>query len=241
MSRIFITGDTHGDIDWGKLNNRQFPVGKTLTRDDYVIVCGDWGGVWGDGTDRYVQKWWKDKPYTLLFVDGNHENFEKLNEFPTEIWNGGRIHRIAENIIHLMRGQVFEIDGIKFYVMGGAASIDKQWRIPYISWWPEEIPSMSEEAEGFRNLEKNGNSVDVILTHDGPASVVRMMMEEFGKEFCSDGLSRGFDNLAEAIKFKHWFFGHYHIDKTISKYTCCYKKVYELVNNEPVLVTTKTV
>jgi hypothetical protein len=48
---IYITGDTHGMIDWEKLNTTEFPEQKSLTRDDYVIVVGDFGGVW-DGDIR---------------------------------------------------------------------------------------------------------------------------------------------------------------------------------------------
>ena len=140
MSRIFITGDTHGDIDFHKLNTENFPI-EGLTRDDYVIVCGDMGIVWGSNSDRYMQKWWESKPWTTLFVDGNHENFHKLYEYPVEEWHGGKIHRIMPHVYHLMRGQIFNIDGHSFFTMGGAASHDKWARKLNVSWWEEELPS----------------------------------------------------------------------------------------------------
>lgn len=70
-SRLFITGDCHGDIDFHKLTSKKFPEGNNLTKNDYVIVCGDMGVVW-DGTkqDKYIQKWYESKPWTTLFVDG---------------------------------------------------------------------------------------------------------------------------------------------------------------------------
>ena len=40
---IFITGDTHGDFARFKKGN--FPEQAELTKEDYVIICGDFGGV----------------------------------------------------------------------------------------------------------------------------------------------------------------------------------------------------
>lgn len=37
---IYITGDTHGALDIGKLNTKKFPEQKQMTKDDFVIVCG---------------------------------------------------------------------------------------------------------------------------------------------------------------------------------------------------------
>ena len=70
-SKSYVTGDAHGDIDFHKLNSKNFPIGATLTKDDYVIVCGDFGAIWdGAGQDRYLQNWYTEKPWTTLFVDG---------------------------------------------------------------------------------------------------------------------------------------------------------------------------
>ena len=94
MSRIFITGDTHGSYDIQKLARKNFPEGKTLTKDDYVIICGDFGCVWGGelaGSDRWWQNWLDEQPWTTLWVDGNHENHDLLKTYPIENWNGGLV------------------------------------------------------------------------------------------------------------------------------------------------------
>ena len=128
---IHITGDIHGTISVNKrLNTRNFPQQKQLTKNDYVIIAGDFGLIWdGSKEDQYWLKWLnKTKPFTTLFIDGNHENFDLLEEYPVEIWNGGKVHRINDSVIHLMRGQVFEIEGKKIFTFGGAASHDKEYR-----------------------------------------------------------------------------------------------------------------
>ena len=69
--KIYAVGDTHGDIDLYKFNSKFFREGKKLTKDDYVIICGDFGGVWDKGKyDKYIQKWYNECPWTTLFVDG---------------------------------------------------------------------------------------------------------------------------------------------------------------------------
>lgn len=98
----------------------------------------------------------------------NHENHDALDAYPVEFWNGGKVHKISDSIIHLMRGQVFTIEGKKFFTMGGAESHDKIYRKEGISWWPREMPSNDEYEEGLANLDKVNNQVDYILSHCAP-------------------------------------------------------------------------
>ena len=70
-NKFFVCGDTHADIDFHKLNTKNFPEGNTLTKDDFVIVCGDFRAICDRAkSDRYLQKWYDEKPWTTLFVDG---------------------------------------------------------------------------------------------------------------------------------------------------------------------------
>ena len=120
---IFITGDTHGD--WKeRFDNLTFPEQKELTKDDYVIIAGDFG-IWNDSPyENYWFDWLEKKSFTTLFVDGNYENFDLLDKIPVCRWNGGFVHFIRPSVIHLMRGQVFTIEGLKFFTFGGASSHD---------------------------------------------------------------------------------------------------------------------
>lgn len=112
---IYITGDCHGNFE--RFNTSIFPEQKEMTKDDYVIICGDFGGVWNRNeeskTETMVLDWLDCKPFTILFVDGNHENFDRLYAYPVEEWHGGKVHKIRPSVIHLMRGQVFELEGKK--------------------------------------------------------------------------------------------------------------------------------
>ena len=116
---IYITGDLHGENNIHKITAKGLrDKNLDLTEKDYLIICGDFGLVWhypetkGYKTDQYWLNWLANCPWTTLFIDGNHENFDLLETFPIEKWNGGNVQHIVRNkVIHLMRGQVFNIDG----------------------------------------------------------------------------------------------------------------------------------
>lgn len=247
---IYITGDCHGD--WSKLSSSNFHQQKELTKKDYVIVCGDFG-IWHDtNEERYWLKWLNEKPFTTLFIAGNHENYDRLyNDYPEESWHGGKIHKISDSIFHLMNGYVFDIDGIKIFAFGGASSHDiddgildrndfssdaefkreyRKWkkqdkifRVNHISWWQEEMPTKDEMNHGLHSLEAVNNKVDYIITHCAPQSLVHKVG---GFEYKPDELTEYFDEIKNTVDFKKWYFGHYHIDSEISeKFTVIYNNI----------------
>ena len=118
-----MTGDTHGDFS--RLRPVAFREQGGLTKDDYLIICGDFGGVW-DGSEIEQQwlDWLEDRSFTTLFVSGNHENYDLLRSYPTSVWHGGLVQPIRPSVLHLMRGQLYEICGKKVFTMGGASSHD---------------------------------------------------------------------------------------------------------------------
>lgn len=219
---IFITGDTHGDIDFHKLDSNHF---REAGEGDYVIVCGDFGCCWdGDARDRRIQDWYNSRPWTTLFVDGNHENHDLINSCQAEEWNGGKVHRISEKIIHLMRGQIFTIEGKTFFTMGGATSQDRMYRQEGKSWWPSEMPSREEMDEAIANLDKV-QKVDYILTHCAPASVQQILADWYSQ----DSITRFLELVCNNYEFGHWFFGHYHVDRGFGRrFTCLYDEIVKL-------------
>ena len=107
---IYLTGDTHAEFN--RFSRKIFDASEN----DYVIICGDFGGVWNESSyQKYWLDWLAAKPWTTLFVDGNHENYDLLASYPVSQWHGGKVHYIRPNVIHLMRGQVFVIDGLRFF------------------------------------------------------------------------------------------------------------------------------
>lgn len=216
---IFVTGDIHGDIDIHKLSSGKFPFGKKLTRDDYLIICGDFGLLWGDSDEEhYWLRWLQRKPWTTLWIDGNHENYDMIQKYPREQWHGGEIQKISENIFHLCRGNMFDIDGRSFFVFGGAESHDIEYRIPGKSWWPQELPTEEEIDFGRTVLENAGWKADYILTHSLPGKIQDSI---FGTGlYPKNRLTDFFDEINAKAKFGSWFSGHYHISSIYEEKYC---------------------
>ena len=281
---IYITGDTHGPSRIGlhsvdgyvsRLNMENFPEQSGMTRDDFIIICGDFGGVWNydsryDSTksafkdkicfeygeskeERYWLDWLAGRSFTLLFCDGNHENHDRLSKaYPEVDFHGGRAHKIRENIYHLMRGYVFVLSGLSFFVFGGARSHDvsdgilkpyefqteKEYKTAYkklktagtpfrvdrISWWKEELPSEEEMERGIENLSQHGWAVDFVISHCAPTSVTSIA--GFTDR---NRLTQYLEKISERLTFRRWFFGHYHDNKQIlRKYDMLYEQIIRI-------------
>ncbi|MGI6011780.1 MAG: metallophosphoesterase family protein [Ruminococcus sp.] len=230
---IFITGDTHGD--WiSRLRTEAFSEQKEMTKDDCVIICGDFG-IWDNSKrEKNNLDWLESKSFTTLFIDGNHENYDILDGLPVSEWNGGKVHFLRPSVIHLMRGQVFAIEDKIFFTFGGARSHDiqdgileagdpriKEWkrdyvkmfRINHVSWWEREMPSDAEMDEGIENLQRIGCTVDFVVSHCGPASAVAQYSHG---GFKTDCLTQYFEEIRSKLDYKKWFMGHYHDNKAIN-------------------------
>lgn len=228
---IYITGDTHGRIDIRKLSSAGLArAGVEPTGEDYLIVCGDFGLVfhWQGQTpeERYWLDWLGRKPFAkVLFVDGNHENFDRLSSFPVEEWNGGLVHRVTDSVFHLMRGCVFEVDGRRFLTMGGARSVDRAWRKEGKTWWPQEMPGEDDLRRAERSLDSCGRKVDFVVTHCAPTTIQRRIDGSFEPDVLTDYL----DRVRREVDFERWFFGHYHVDVDFpGGFTALYDRILPL-------------
>ena len=206
---IYITGDTHGEYDDFLNRIYQYPI----TKDDIVIVCGDFGFVWGSPYHRYFLAKLTAEPFTIAFVDGNHEDFDLLYNYPVMEWNGGKVHKIAENIYHLMRGQRFVIEGKSFFTMGGAYSVDKAMRNKGKSWWEQELPNNEEYKIAEQTLKACEYKVDYILTHTVPQSVIHYL--GLVPDMHDAELTGYFEWLYDELEFKRWFAGHFHVNQLV--------------------------
>ena len=281
---IFITGDTHGPNPIGlhsvdgfgkRMNKEYFPEQKEMTRDDFVIICGDFGGVWNydsryditgstfkdkiclDYGESKEEKYWLDwlskKNFTLLFCDGNHENFDRLyRAYPEVDFHGGKAHQLRENVFHLIRGYIFDLCGLSFFTFGGARSHDISggilrpyeystekdykaaykelqdsgtlFRIDHISWWEKELASEEEMKRGLDTLFRYNWDVDYVLSHCAPAGIAALAGISDANR-----LTQYFEEIRGRLKFRKWFFGHYHANRQIlGKYIMLYEQILQV-------------
>ena len=245
---IYITGDTHSDFS--RFTEENFPIQSEMTKDDYIIICGDFGGVWTFEEESRREKealdWLNNKNFTTLFVDGNHENYTRLYNYPIEEWKGGKVHKIRDSVLHLMRGEIFDIDNKKIFAFGGARSHDIQdgilnldeeekiykyrkrgayFRIRNFSWWDLELPTNQEMENGTENLEKINYKVDYIISHCCPTSIQALINPTYKRDVLTDYLQQ----ISEKCTFKRWYFGHYHDYKQVnSQFTLLYENIVPL-------------
>ena len=245
---IYITGDTHSDFS--RFTEENFPIQSEMTKYDYIIICGDFGGVWTFEEESKREKealdWLNNKNFTTLFVDGNHENYTRLYNYPIEEWKGGKVHEIRDSVLHLMRGEIFDIDNKKIFAFGGARSHDIQdgilnldeeeriyeyrkrgayFRIRDFSWWDLELPIEEEIQNGISNLEKVNYKVDYVISHCCPTSIQALINSTYKRAILTDYLQQ----ISEKCTFKRWYFGHYHDYKQVnSQFTLLYEDIVPL-------------
>lgn len=247
---VWVTGDIHADPR--RFNTESFYEQKEFSGnqdENIVIILGDFGLVWDrDGESKREKnwlKWLEEKPFTTIFVDGNHENHERLLTYPIKEWHGGRVHEIRPHVLHLMRGEIFIIEEKTFFAFGGASSHDIQdgildfedpdwkkkakeldsfckymYRVKGLSWWPQELPNEEELENGRRNLRKVNHKVDYILSHS-PSTSEMFQMGGIGL-YKSDVITNYLEEIKASTDYKHHLFGHMHVDQALNDRDLCF-------------------
>lgn len=223
---IYITGDLHGPMGLGKLE--AWGEGGP---GDYLIVTGDFGYPWDYSADECAEiAWLESRPYTVLFVDGNHERYDHWTGRPVEQWKGGAVQRLSPHspIRRLMRSEVYDIDDVRIFTLGGAASIDRAYRIPYATWWPQEVPSEGNFEEARANLSVCDWKVDYVVTHTCPASILADTLCPIaptpGLE--DEALTAFLDEVDRKLDFERWYYGHFHRDMDVdARHTALFERI----------------
>ena len=129
-----------------------------------------------------------------------------------------------------MRGQVFEIERKKIFTFGGAYSIDKAMRTEGYSWWPDEMPTDAEMKEANQNLERVNHKVDYIITHAAPEDTMNLFYPDHEKEKV---LNNFLEWVRESTEYKHWYFGHLHLDEDLFRHqTCLWFQLRDMETNK---------
>jgi len=187
---------------------------------NYHIILGDGGFMWpGNGkADLYNYKALARRPFPVLCVVGNHEPILGMSDVPeADIGIGETVYQINKKpfTAYLKRGKVYTIDGIKFLVLGGALSIDKDIRKPNVSWWEKEYWTEQERQDVFKLLETE-NNFDCVISHTGPNQINRLMFLHFNlgaSDKYRDKVAFLNDEIHDKIKFRQWWCGHWHKDE----------------------------
>lgn len=245
--RLFVTGDTHGDVLWRcqDLKNKL----TDLNKDDFLIICGDFGLIWGKNPPEF--EWDEDRlkaesrqikeigkiPFNVLFVDGNHENMHRLNtEFPVIDFHGGKAHQISDNIFHLMRGEMYDFNGKKIFAFGGARSHDI-WNLldPKAKDYWDKVDELRNDfyrtideswwEDEIATEEEFRHGYETLKKHGWKCDYIftheAPMSDAMFLKRNGGVMCNFFEPVKRATDYKGWFYGHHHINKLTSPGTRC--------------------
>lgn len=231
---IYITGDTHNTIDMSNLSAKNLRKycswqGRDSKSITYAMVLGDFGLPWYDCSvdengihpekkdDQYLLRWYNEKPFKILAVMGNHDNYNMIEKLPEVDMFGKKVLKVSDNIFYLKRGEIYNIEGNIFLVLGGAQSHDKEWRKLNLNLWSQEEWTAEEETACLRCIEDYGTDVDYIVSHTGPIEGISCVESSCDDESCREAFMedpnvRFNTKIDEMMTYKKWFFGHWHRD-----------------------------
>jgi len=186
--KILVTGDLHGDF--GQLNRI-----INIKHPDLVICCGDFG-YWPNFQKIKKLTDIKNGDTTVLWIDGNHEDHWSLSNRKSD--------ELAPGIIYQPRGSTYTLeDGRRILFMGGADSIDKNWRTVGVDWFPEEIIK-PKDLENLPN-----ENIDIFITHTCPNELVLTLMRRYPEKNFEPS-NHALSELWKRYKPSLWIFGHWH-------------------------------
>lgn len=230
---IYLTGDTHGQFRRLEIFNKQNPG---LTENDLMIILGDAGfNYFGDERDTIKKKWVAELPFQILCIHGNHEMRPlSARAYEEYQWNGGIVYRqrMYSNILFAKDGEVFDLGGRKAIAIGGAYSVDKQYRLTFgYHWFEDEQPSPQIKKAVDSRLAQENWQIDAVLSHTCPARYMptEVFLEGIDQSAVDNSTEEWLGKLEKKLDYKQWFCGHYHTQKTVDRLQFLYEDIIEWV------------
>ncbi len=235
--KVAIAGDWHGNTAWACAQVEKIAECLADEPNKVIIHLGDFGfypGKWGESYWLTLTEYLEKHNITLWALDGNHENHtwlrnsvaknsrEEGTDVPGFLPNAC-LYPLTTHIAWLSRGYRWKWHSKTWLALGGAASVDKSWRLSKtngaegINWWPEEEISLDDRA---RALE--GGHADVMVTHEAPSFAKYNLPSHLFKAEDIDTANRHRERLSQIvdiIKPSHLFHGHLHL----AKMQTCYR------------------
>lgn len=216
----FVTGDIHGDVYEVVNSIRKYGIQKT----DSILLLGDVGvNYYGDANDGLRKHILNNTNVPVLCVHGNHEmRPETIRSYYEEEWHGGIVYIQDEfpNIRFAKDGEVYDFDGKKVLVIGGAYSVDKHYRLSRgLRWFPDEQASEEVKRRVEAKLASLNWKVDAIASHTCPAKYipVEMFLPGVDQSEVDRSMEDWLDTIEERTEYSAWYCGHWHTNKRIDK------------------------
>jgi len=215
---IYITGDKHGNyqsvFDFCKNNN--------TSKEDILIVLGDAGiNYYLDGRDKYLKSDLNEYPITFFSIHGNHEERpENINSYQDKLFHNGKVFYEKEypNLLFAKDGEIYNFNGYRVLVIGGAYSVDKYYRLRYgYNWYSSEQPDELTKKHVLEVLKNN--KIDIILSHTCPYKYLprEMFLSGIDESMVDNSTEYFLDEIESNNDYLKWYCGHFHTDKEVDK------------------------
>lgn len=229
---IYITGDTHGDFS----RIKEFCDEYDTSEEDIMIILGDTGiNYYLDESDKALKEEVSQLPITLFCIHGNHEERPYLiNTYEEKIWNEGLVYFEEEypNLLFAEDGEIFDFEGKKTIVIGGAYSVDKNYRLSgNMPWFESEQPDERTKALVERKLEQENWKVDFVLSHTGPLKYVPddVFLPGIDQSSVDQSTEEWLDTIEENLDYELWYFGHFHCDRMNDQTVTLFEDIVEFM------------
>lgn len=225
---IYITGDTHGSYS----RIRKFCRRQQSSRQDLMIVLGDTMlNYFQDQRDQQMKEKVSAIPITFLMLHGNHDiRPNESNGYRLMPWMGGQvwIEEQYPDILFAKDGEIYHLDGQPVLTVGGAYSVDKEYRLAHgYHWFSDEQPSAAIKLAAEQNLAEHDHQVAVILTHTCPLRYLptEALFSSIDQKTVDQSTEQWLDSIEQKVSYQNWYCGHFHIDKTTDKITFVYHDI----------------
>jgi 3-oxoacid CoA-transferase subunit A len=228
---FYATGDRHAKFD----DLKEFCRINNTTTKDILILLGDAGlNYYANYKDRDIKDFVAGLPITLFCIHGNHEQRANLiPSYTTMDWHGGKVYLEYDfpNILFAKDGEIYDFDGLKSLVIGGAYSVDKHYRIAMcLNWYKSEQPDARIKTAVEKQIEKQDYRVDLVLSHTCPKKFMptELFMDGLDQSEIDHSTEEWLDTIEEKLDYKHWLFAHFHADKYTPHYSLLYQDIRPL-------------
>lgn len=203
-----------------------------------MIILGDAGINYSGGRRDYnIKQYLRELPLTLFCIHGNHEQRPyTIDGYKEKLWRGGTVYYEEEypNLLFAKDGEIFELEGQKAIVIGGAYSIDKYFRLASgHGWWPDEQPSDDVKQYVELQLDKLGWKIDLVLSHTTPLKYVptEAFTSDIDQSTVDKSTEEWLDDIENRLKYRRWYCRHYHTEKEIDDLMIMFEN-YDVLTKE---------
>lgn len=250
IKNYLIRGDTHGNFLW--MTNGC--LDKYKPEETAIIILGDAGfDFWLNKNDERKKKEVDARGYYIYWLRGNHEarpqdvkGYEKIFDENVKgvIYCDPRYPHLRAFLDY----GLYDINNYTCYIIGGAYSIDKYYRLERAmlteenndpkksGWWNNELltkEEMDRAAEQIYTFKDMGKHIDFIFSHTCPFSWEPrdMFLSFIDQSMVDNSMEKWMDSLKDDISFNVWCFGHFHADRLERPHVEQYYNDIETIDN----------